>query len=71
MIINRLTALAQQFLPEQNAEPDELSVNFDFALSAEMLDVLYAQNQAVQLVQAANAGPYTRVELDEHERALA
>lgn len=44
MIINWVAAKAQQFLPVQDVDPDELSVNFDFALSAEMLGLLHAQN---------------------------
>jgi hypothetical protein len=44
MIINWVAAKTQQFLPVHDAEPDELSVNFDFALSAEMLGLLHAQN---------------------------
>lgn len=44
MIINWVAAKAQQFLPVQDAGLDELSVNFDFALSAEIMELLYAQN---------------------------
>jgi hypothetical protein len=46
MIINWAAAKAQQFLPIQDTELDELSVSFDFALSAEMMGLLYAQNDA-------------------------
>ncbi|HEY8160372.1 MAG TPA: hypothetical protein VIF10_16895 [Methylobacter sp.] len=44
MIINWVTTKAQQFLPEQDAGLDELNVSFDFALSSEIMDLLYAQN---------------------------
>ena len=44
MIINWVAAKTQQFLSVQDAEPDELSVNFGFVLSAEMLGLLHAQN---------------------------
>ena len=44
MIINWVTTKAQQFLPEQDAGLDELNVSFDFALSPEIMDLLYAQN---------------------------
>lgn len=68
MIIDWVAAKAQQFLP---AEDDELSVNFDFALSAEIADLLYAQNQAAGQVEAVNTGATLRFALDEHELALA
>ena len=44
MIINWVATKAQQFLPVPDPGLDELSVNFDFPLSAEIMDLLYAQN---------------------------
>jgi hypothetical protein len=44
MIINWMATKAQQFLPVPDTGLDELSVNFDFPLSAEIMDLLYAQN---------------------------
>lgn len=44
MIIDWVAAKVQYFLPGQNAGLDELSTFFDFALSPEMTDLLYAQN---------------------------
>jgi hypothetical protein len=66
MIINWLAAKAQQFLPAQDLGLDEheLSIGFDFALSAEMMDFQYAGQQA-------RAAAATRFALDEHELALA
>lgn len=85
MIINWLAAKAQQFLPAQDAGLDELSVSFDFALSAEIMDLLSVQNddcmdaggratqgavaEAGQQPEAATA--IKRFILDEHEQALA
>ncbi len=79
MIINWVAAKAQQLLPAQNAGLDELS--FDFALSAEVMDLLYAKNdgcmapgavaEAGQQDEAANMNGIIRVALDEHELALA
>ncbi|TAN71036.1 MAG: hypothetical protein EPN17_02465 [Methylobacter sp.] len=71
MIINWLAAKAQQFLPEQDDGLDELSVSFDFALSAEIIAVLYAQNELDQQAKAADASTMTQFALDEHELALA
>ena len=68
---NWVTAKTRQDLPAYDTELDELSVNFDFALSAEILDLLYAQNAAGQRRQAANKLSITRLALDEHELALA
>ncbi|MBC8378590.1 MAG: hypothetical protein ISR72_05045 [Methylobacter sp.] len=44
MIINWFAAKAQKLLPLQDADLDELSINFDFALSAEITGLLYAKN---------------------------
>ena len=86
MIINWVATKTQRFLPIQNAEPDELSVNFDFALSAEIMDLLYAQNDGCldagratqravaedsQQIKEADAIAIIRCALDEHELALA
>jgi hypothetical protein len=80
MIINWVTAKAQQFLPEQDAGLDEFNVSFDFALSPEIMDLLYAQNdecmaaeaitEANQPAEDADATAITQFELDEHELAL-
>lgn len=69
MIINSVAAKAQQFSPVQDAGLDELSANFDFALSAEIMDLLYTQNAAGQQAEAATA--MLQFALDEHELALA
>ena len=71
MIIDWVTAKAQQFLPVQDAGLDELSVSFDFALSAEIMALLYARNELDQQAETANAVMITRCALDEHELALA
>jgi len=71
MIINWVAAKAQQFLPVQDAGLDELSINFDFALSAEIMGLLYAKNAVSQQTESANATAITRFTLDEHELALA
>lgn len=72
MIIDWVAAKAQHFLPVQNAGLDELSVNFDFELSAEIMDLLYAQNTASQQVNVADVTiTADRCVLDEHELALA
>ncbi|MFZ2406449.1 MAG: hypothetical protein WAW41_15040 [Methylobacter sp.] len=65
-MINWVTEKAQQFLPAQDTELDEheLSIGFDFALSAEIMELQYASQQA-------KAAPTTRFALDEHELALA
>jgi hypothetical protein len=77
MIINWVTAKAQQFLPGQDAELDELNVSFDFALSPEIMDLLYAQNDDCMDAAVAEAGQpaedaaaITQFGLDEHELAL-
>ncbi|MDO9048572.1 MAG: hypothetical protein Q7U66_12665 [Methylobacter sp.] len=44
MIINWMAAKAQQFLPAHDTGLDELNVSFDFALSPEIMNLLYAQN---------------------------
>ncbi len=44
MMINWAVAKVQQFLPIVDAGLDELSVSFDFALSAEVMDLLYTKN---------------------------
>jgi len=66
MIINWLAAKAQQFLPVQDAGLDEheLSISFDFTLSAEIMALQSASQQA-------RATTTTRFALDEHELALA
>ncbi|PPK74081.1 hypothetical protein B0F87_11111 [Methylobacter tundripaludum] len=46
MIINWVATKAQQFLPVQDAGLDELNLSFDFALSPEIMNLLYAQNDA-------------------------
>ena len=72
MIINWIAAKAQLFLPAQDAGLDELSINFDFALSAEIIDLLYAKNAVSQQTEeATNTAAITRFALDEHELALA
>jgi hypothetical protein len=74
MIINWVTAKAQQFLPEQDAGLDELNVSFDFALSPEIMELLYAQNEACadadQQAEADTATVIKHVNLDEYELAL-
>jgi hypothetical protein len=74
MIINWVTTKAQQFLPEQDAGLDELNVSFDFALSPEMMALLYAQDEACtdagQQDEAENATVIRYVGLDEYELAL-
>ncbi|MDP1664804.1 MAG: hypothetical protein Q8L79_06710 [Methylobacter sp.] len=44
MIIKWMTTKARQFLPLQDAGFDELNVSFDFALSPEIMNWLFAQN---------------------------
>ncbi|MDO9270638.1 MAG: hypothetical protein Q7T96_16155 [Methylobacter sp.] len=44
MIINWVTTKARQFLPVQDAGFDEFNVSFDFALSPEIMNLLFAQN---------------------------
>ena len=70
MIINWLAAVAQQFLPVEDAGLDEheLSISFDFALSGEFMDLLYAKNAACQQAETATIPQFA---LDEHELALA
>jgi hypothetical protein len=77
MIINWVTTKARQFLPGQDAGLDELNVSFDFALSPEIMDLLYAQNDDCMDAAVAEAGQpaedaaaITQFELDEHELAL-
>ena len=71
MIINWVATKAQQFLTKQD---DELNASFDFALSPEMMDLLYAQNDncmdAGQQSEADNVIAIRQVELDEYELAL-
>lgn len=71
MVITWVATKAQQFLAAEDAELDALSVNFDFALSAEMLDLLYQQKAAAQLPQMTKLTAVPRITLDEHELALA
>lgn len=70
MIIDWLTAIAQQILPAEEAGLDEheLSISFDFASNAEIMDLLYARNAVNQQAEAATAPQFA---LDEHELALA
>jgi len=68
MITDWMVAAAQQFLPAQDTGLDELSVNFDFELSAEIMDFLYAQHAVSQQEKTADVAA---VVLDEHELALA
>jgi hypothetical protein len=74
MIINWVTTKAQQFFPEQDAGLDELNVSFDFALSTEIMELLYAQDVACtdagQQAEADNATVIRHVDLDEYELAL-
>jgi hypothetical protein len=84
MIIEWMAGKARLFLPEQD---EEFNVGFDFALSPEIMRLLYAQNDdcmatelkgAVQTI-AEPAQQETedrdafiaQFELDEHELALA
>jgi hypothetical protein len=74
MIINWLTTQAQQFLAARNVELDELNVGFDFALSPEMMNLLYAQNdeRMTETNQPTeDVTTVTQFALDEHELALA
>lgn len=80
MIINWLAEKTQQFLAIQDTNLDELSVNFDFALSAEIMGLLYVQNggsldaEAITetaLQDEANSVALPQFTLDEHELALA
>jgi hypothetical protein len=80
MIINWVAEKALQFLPIQDTDLDELSVNFDFALSAEIMGLLYAQNDdcmdaeiVAEAVQQDEANSFTlpQFALDEYELALA
>lgn len=81
MIINWVATKAQQFLAVKDADFDELNINFDFALSPEIISLLYAQNddnlnvegratdeEADQQIEEIEAPAFT---LDEHELALA
>lgn len=69
MVINWVATKAQLFLPVEDTELDELSVNFDFALSAEIMELLYTQNTAGN--QAKTVNTTVQFALDEHELALA
>ncbi|MCX7094905.1 MAG: hypothetical protein NTY50_15840 [Methylobacter sp.] len=71
MIINWLATKAQQFLPIQDTGFDELSVSFDFALSAEIMGLLYAQNEIDQQIEANEEITVMQNALDEHELALS
>lgn len=71
MIINWIAVKAQQFLSAQDEGLDELSIGFDFALSAEIADLLYAQNKAEPQIEIMDTVTVTRTVLDEHELALA
>lgn len=80
MIINWVAAKAQQFLPVQDAEIDELSVDFDFALSAEIMDLLYLYGQSNDGMEAgevaddcmnAESGIAFGVESESSEEAVA
>ncbi len=81
MMIKWVTTKAQQFFPVKDAGVDEFSVNFDFALSIEMMALLsaqhdhYMQQGAVagtrQQAEIADAPAISQLDLDEHELALA
>jgi hypothetical protein len=71
MMTNWLAAKMQQFSPVSDAGLDELGDNFDFALSAEIADWLYAKNAAGHQAKIAHAGAMLRFDLDEHEQAIA
>jgi len=78
MIINWLVSKAQQFLAVSDTEFDELNVSFDFALSPEIMSLLYAQNddcmeEAKTDQQSEDLNPIVirQFGLDEHELALA
>ncbi|WP_340121098.1 hypothetical protein [Methylobacter svalbardensis] len=81
MIINWVAAKTQQLLPAKDARLDELNVSFDFALSPEVMNLLFAQNddcmdagavaETRQLAEIAGATTISGLELDEHELALA
>ncbi|MFU8788009.1 MAG: hypothetical protein ACNA7G_03210 [Methylobacter sp.] len=68
MIINWLSAKALPYLMIDDAEPDELSVDFDFALSTEIMAMLYAQNTTYAPAETMGLRPCA---LDEHELALS
>ncbi len=79
MIINWMATRVQQFLAVQDAGLDELNISFDFALSPEIMNLLYEKNDgcmdAEAVVeadqQAEDAAAITQFALDEHELALA
>ncbi|MDP3875831.1 MAG: hypothetical protein Q8Q50_02510 [Methylobacter sp.] len=71
MIINWIAAKALPYLSMDDAELDELSVNFDFALSAEIMAMLYTQNATCPPADVAGAVGIMHWALDEHELALA
>lgn len=73
MIINWLTTKAQQFSTAQNVELDELNVGFDFALSPEIMNLLYVQNDQcmTETDRQTEDVTVTQFALDEHELALA
>ncbi|HEY8034909.1 MAG TPA: hypothetical protein VIF37_04915 [Methylobacter sp.] len=80
MIINWVAEKTQQFLTAQDTSLDELSVNFDFALSAEIMSLLYAQNDECMdagvtteaaLQDEVSSVTLPQFALDEHELALA
>jgi len=83
MIINWLVSKVQQFLAASDTEFDELNFSFDFALSPEIMSLLYAQNdecmdagdeamqEADQKAEDASLTVTTQFALDEHELALA
>jgi hypothetical protein len=71
MIINWVTKKTRQFFAESVDEP---SVNFDFALSADMMSLLLAQNDVfLNEEDGSEAIQEESVlqELDEYELALA
>ena len=71
MIINWVAAKALPYLTLYDAELDELSVDFDFALSAEIMAMLYAQNTTCTPAEVAGTIGIRSCSLDEHELALA
>jgi hypothetical protein len=70
MIINWFATKAQQLFLVQDTEPDELSEDFDFALSAEMMALLYAKNVLQQRNYTITKDAFSQFALDEHELAL-
>lgn len=70
MIIDWIATKTQYFFLAQDFEPDELSENFDFALSSEMMALLYAKNAVQQRNHSTRKDSFSQFALDEHELAL-